>query len=424
MDAQRVAEAIAPAGRDGPLSLYVHIPFCETKCPYCDFNTYAGIESLIPAYVGALSTEIRRWGRRLGPTTLRTIFLGGGTPSYLPIARLATVVEAWQQTFQVDPEAEITIEANPDDCSLARLRAFLGLGINRISIGMQSLDDGLLKGLGRRHDARQALTAYSAARRAGFDNVSIDLMYGLPEQSVAQWRDTLDRSIALQADHMSLYALTIEPNTPLHTDVDSGRVPTPDEDLAADMYLLACERLEAAGYRHYEISNWARPGRESRHNLTYWANGQYLGVGPGAHSSLRGRRFANMKSPRGYVDRMDGLPSDDLDCDPVEAMRAAGPVAEIEPSTQSLEMADTMMMGLRLDGGVSVARFEERFDADPRDVFHEAIGNLTARKLLEVTEYAIRVPQDAWIVGNEVFSRFVDAPETDRRIPSGAASGS
>ena len=297
------------------LALYVHIPFCETKCPYCDFNTYAGIEHMMPAYVEALAAEIERWGDMLCRPAMTTLFLGGGTPSYLPAHDLEAVLSAVRRAFKVTPDAEATMEANPGDLLGDAPASLAQLGFNRLSVGVQSLDDGLLRLLGRRHTAQDVADAFRAVRRAGFDNVNLDLMYGLPLQSMAQWRDTLDGVLALGPQHLSLYCLTLEEGTPMEQQVRLGEIPEPDADLAADMYLHAEELLEREGYRHYEISNWARPGLESRHNLTYWRNGPYLGVGPGAHSYLGRWRFHNLASPREYVRRMaeaapvDGTPA-------------------------------------------------------------------------------------------------------------------
>jgi oxygen-independent coproporphyrinogen-3 oxidase len=424
-DGQSVAE---------PLGLYVHIPFCETKCPYCDFNTYAGIEKLIPVYVDALCEELRRWGEVLIGWEATTIFFGGGTPSYLPASDLHRVMDALTGEFPLptgEQAAEITMEANPGDVTLERAENWLSAGFNRISMGVQSFDDGLLKLLGRRHNAAQAVESFQLLRDAGFENRSLDLMFGLPEQSIAQWQDSLDRGMALEPDHVSLYGLQLEVGTPLEADVRMGRTGRPDDDLAADMYLAAEETLGGAGFRHYEISNWALLGRESRHNLVYWRNGPYLGVGPGAHSSLFGYRFANMKSPRWYI-RSLGLEPDDEsivgnlaitgspprqmelpESGPCELRKMVerGPVDFVEETTPQLDLAETMMMGLRLDSGVSEADFMARFGSSLRDVFTKEIDALRGEGLLEVDETGIRLSATGRLLGNEVFGRFVAAAE-------------
>ena len=237
-------------------------------------------------YLEAVTSELRLWGKALGKPTVRTVFFGGGTPSYLPGGDIARILDAAASAFAVNAEAEITIEANPGDLDAAACAGLLRQGVNRLSIGVQSLENGLLQLLGRRHTADEAIEAFRTARAAGFDNVNLDLMYGLPRQSLAQWTDTIERLVALAPAHISLYALTLEEGTPMKVWADQGKIPDPDPDLAADMYAFARQALANSGYRHYEISNWALPGKESRHNLVYWRNEPYLGVGPGAHSRL------------------------------------------------------------------------------------------------------------------------------------------
>ncbi|MXY59797.1 MAG: radical SAM family heme chaperone HemW, partial [Chloroflexi bacterium] len=351
----------------GGLALYVHIPFCESKCPYCDFNTYAGIEPLMPSYVSALAREIEQWGAWLDRPTLASVFFGGGTPSYLPPRDLRRLMETIRTAFDLPDSAEATLEANPGDCSADRLLAMRRAGFNRISIGVQSFDDAELAMLGRRHDAARAAEAVRGARGAGFENVSIDLMFGLPDQSVAAWERSVEQAIRLGTDHLSAYALTLEPGTPLEADVRLGSTSEPDPDLAAEMYLLAQTVLAGAGLQQYEISNWARQGRESTHNLAYWRSLPYLGVGPGAHSYLYatgaldafGVRFANVNPPRVYIKRVNAWQANGpVD---IEAIAPAAAIGHCEPVSRRDAMAETMMMGLRLNAGVADASFRERF---------------------------------------------------------------
>ena len=387
-----------------PEGLYVHIPFCATKCPYCDFNTYAGIEAMMGTYLSALRSEIELWGEVLGGPRLETVFFGGGTPSYLPSGSLDTLLDAIRGAFGLTVDAEITAEANPDDLGEEKLASMLGTGINRLSIGVQSLDDGLLRVLGRRHSAREAIEAFRAARCAGFDNVSIDLMYGLPDQTQEQWGATLDSALGLRPSHISMYCLTLEEGTPMERDAVAGRIPVPDGDLAADMYLAAELKTAEAGLRHYEISNWAIAGRESRHNLLYWRNRPFLGVGPGAHSYLDGHRFHNIRSPREYIRRMGTgeLPRESTGR-PFESV----PVVEAaEPVDRRLEMAETMMMGLRLDTGVDPAQFAVRFGEPPAYVYGEVIDELADDGLLETAGGSFVLTPRGRLLGNEVFSRF------------------
>ena len=391
--------------RSKPLALYVHIPFCKSKCPYCDFNTYEGIETLIPSYVDALAREIEIWGGRLGKPSVRTVFFGGGTPSYLPAEAVGGLLDTVRRSFDLDPAAEITLEANPDDCADSRLRSHREFGVNRVSIGVQSLDDRLLAMLGRRHDAAQAVDACHAVRAAGFENVSVDLMYGLPGQTIEDWRRTLDALSEMAPPHASLYCLTIERGTPMERWVDSGALPEPDPDLAAGMYELAEDAMARRGYRHYEISNWALPGFESRHNVVYWRNEPYLGVGPGAHSYLDGVRFWNLRSPREYVRRLEQTVSHDSPGRP-------GPAVEgRERIDRRLESAETLMLGLRLDEGVSSDEFAARFGEPPSSIYADVVSELSGLGLLEESHDSLKLTRRGRILSNEVFSRLLSTEQ-------------
>ena len=399
------------------LGLYVHVPFCETKCPYCDFNTYAAIETLMPGYVDAVTNEISQWGSWLQRPTLTSLFFGGGTPSYLPTRDIAKLMRAVHTAYDLPVVVEATLEANPGDCSRERLQAIRGSGVNRLSIGVQSFDDNELRLLGRRHSVEQAIAAVGAARVAGFDNLSIDLMFGLPYQFAASWAHSLEEAIALNPEHISAYALTLEGGTPMEADVTSGRVPDADPDLAAEMYHMTCEMLAAAGYQQYEISNWSRPGLESTHNLTYWRNEAWIGVGPGAHGYLRqghgaiadlpkhGARFADMKPPRAYIDRASAWQS----TGPLTAdtIASAGAIDTVELPSGSMAMGETMMMGLRLNVGVSDASFWQRFGLSITDAFPHAVSDCLADGLLEWTDDRLRLTDEGRPLGNEAFGRFI-----------------
>ncbi|MEK7777098.1 MAG: radical SAM family heme chaperone HemW, partial [Chloroflexota bacterium] len=393
---------------------YIHIPFCETRCPYCDFNTYEGIEPLMPAYIDALVKEIRLWGSFLPqgqdtplPQPISTLFFGGGTPSYLPPENIQRVLDAARASFSLAPDAEVTLESNPGDVTPSRLEMWKAIGINRVSIGVQSLDDGLLQLLGRRHNAQEARQAYQNARHAGFDNLNLDLMYGLPGQSLAQWRSTLTDTLNLAPEHISMYCLTLEEGTPLDAWVRQGKVPEPDPDLAADMYLLAEELAGGAGYEHYEISNWAMPGRACRHNLTYWRNQPYLGVGPGAHSYMGGYRFANLKSPRQYIERINQWASKGARALNLADLRDGGPLDTVDAIDAPTEMGETMMMGLRLGEGVSESSFNERFGLELRQVYGPQIEEMEQLGLLEWRQGWLRLTPRGRLLGNEVFQRFL-----------------
>ena len=407
-------------GSGHSLSLYIHIPFCQTKCPYCDFNTYQGIESLMSPYRAALQEELTTWGRVLGRPEVNTLFFGGGTPSYLPPGAIGDILDTVRDAFRLRPDAEITLEANPGDLTAERAALLLQQGVNRLSIGVQSLDNGLLSLLGRRHNADQALAALSTVQDAGFANVNVDLMYGLPQQSAAQWQDTLQRLADREPAHISLYCLTLEEGTPLRRWVEQGQLPHPDPDLAADMYHYARELLAAGGYQHYEISNWSQSGLTCRHNLAYWQNLPYLGVGPGAHSCLGGWRFWNRDSPRGYIAavgewtaahppplRSDTGAAGEWDL-PADWLKQAGPVGGWEYISPELAAAETMFLGLRLLDGLDLTAASSRLGIDLAAKYQTPIAELLDLGLLERQGNTLRLPGDAYLIANQVFTRFME----------------
>ncbi len=285
-------------------AVYLHIPFCKTKCAYCDFNTYAGIEPLIPPYIKALCAELRTY-----PAGLRvhTLNFGGGTPSLLSASELGAIIDACRQHFDVSADAEVSIEANPDGLDLAYFEAIRAIGVNRISFGVQSFHNSELQMLTRRHDTAGARRAFEAARAAGFDNLNLDFMYGLPGQSLEQWASTVREAIACRPEHLSLYGLTLYEELPLAARVRQGSLPDQDDDLTADMYELAEAALAKAGYEQYEISNWSLGGKFiCKHNLAYWRSTGYIGLGAGAHSYFDDHRYSNELSPRKYVEKALG----------------------------------------------------------------------------------------------------------------------
>ena len=369
--------------------LYVHIPFCRSRCRYCSFNSYMGLEGLIPRYVSALIAEAQGWA---GAIEVDTIYFGGGTPSLLSAGQLGDILGALRRAFVVDPGAEITVEVNPGTASAGSLAAMRALGVNRVSLGVQSLDDRELGMLGRIHTAAEAVAAFEMAR-GSFDNVSIDLLYGLPGQGLGRWRRTLERALGLGPEHLSLYPLSVEEGTPLAQAIAQGRMSPPDADLAAEMYQLAEEALGA--YCHYELSNWARPGRECRHNLAYWYNLPYLGLGAGAHSCLGGSRFHNVASPREYIARVAG------------EVPGEGAIAGSEPIAEALEMAETMILGLRLEEGVGLDRLALRFGGDAVARYRSQIDELKCLGLLEEGEGHVRLTARGRLLGNEAFLRFL-----------------
>ena len=394
------------------IGLYLHIPFCQTKCPYCDFNTYQGIEEQMGGFTAALAGELALWGAALGRPPAATLFFGGGTPSYLPDGAIGRLLEAARRAFAVTADAEITVEANPGDLTAARCESLLRQGVNRLSIGVQSMDNALLQLLGRRHTATQAAAALTEARRAGFGNINLDLMYGLPQQTLAQWRETLAAVGALAPEHLSLYALTLEEGTPMHRWAAEGKIPPPDPDLAADMYQQARETLAAGGYRHYEISNWAQPQRECAHNLVYWRNGPYLGVGPGAHSHLGDYRFWTQRPPRAYAAAVEqwrnaaaaAIPWAQLG---ESELRRARTVDGWEYIDRPTAAAETMFLGLRLLDGLELGAASAIAGVDLTQTYAAEIAELRRLGLLERQGTTLRLAEPAYLLANQVFTRFL-----------------
>lgn len=379
------------------LAVYVHIPFCRVRCPYCDFNTYAGLQSLIPAYVEALCRVIAQRGAASGFRAARTLYFGGGTPSLLEPQHVGQIIGAVDAVLPLAADCEITLEANPVTADAARFSGFRAAGVNRLSFGVQSFSDRLLKALGRDHNAAQATRALRLARQAGLRNVSLDLMYAVPDQSLAGWRHDLESAIALAPEHLSLYCLTVEPTTPYARWVSSGRIKLPADDVAADMYAHARERLAAFGYAHYEISNWALLGKEGQHNQIYWRYEPYLGLGAGAHGYLNGVRTAEIRAPREYIER---------------GLQGESTIQSTETITPSVAAEESIFLNLRLlKRGIVRREFAARFGADPMKLLGEELAELTRANLVSVDETAIRLAPDGYFLANEVCVRLITALE-------------
>ena len=379
------------------VSLYLHIPFCHTRCHYCDFNTYAGILPLREPYVQALLIEIEQAGmlaRRLDGTArrARTIFFGGGTPSLLSAAQTQHLLHACHSAFALDEDAEVTLEANPGTLTLEHLIELRTAGINRLSIGAQSFDAALLRILGRIHSPGEISQAVYAARSAGFTSINLDFMFGLPGQTMQQWRETLDQALTLRPEHLSLYSLIIEEGTPFYTWTQEGSITPGDEDLCADMYEYADEQLQAAGYENYEISNWALPGHQCRHNLTYWHNLPYLGMGAGAYSSFAGRRFSNVLAPLEYIRLLKARLRPEAGSETIERVQ---------------EMTETAFLELRTAMGIHLPGFEQRFNETLAQFVGERLRAVEAAGLLERTQEWLRLSKRGRLLGNEVFLRLL-----------------
>ncbi|HRN50426.1 MAG TPA: radical SAM family heme chaperone HemW [Anaerolineales bacterium] len=399
-----------------PTSLYLHIPFCRHRCGYCDFNTYAGLDSLIPAYTDALIAEAEWLGRAAQEAggqrlPVHTIFLGGGTPSLLPLDGMQRLLAALHAAYDVAADAEISLEANPGTLSPEYLAGLRAAGFNRLSLGVQSASPHELIVLEREHDFADVINSVKWARQAGFENLNLDWIFGLPGQSLASWQRNLELAVSLAPEHLSLYALSIEHGTPFKELDARGLLALPDGDLAAEMYELADSELAAAGFVQYEISNWAKPGPDGkllacRHNLQYWRNLPYAGLGAGAHGFLAGHRTANVLAPAAYIKRMR---------EAVAVQAAKLPTLPRTPATASAEqvdvereMGETMMMGLRLvHEGVSTEGFAQRFGSTLEQVYGKSISTLQRRGLLETAAGTLRLTQQGRLLGNQVFMEFV-----------------
>lgn len=372
-----------------PLGLYVHVPFCSAICHYCNFNRGLMDEGLKAAYVEALVTHIRRAAESVD---VDTIYFGGGTPSLLDPDEMRRIIEACRASFTVRPDAEVTMEANPETVDLARLSGFRDAGVNRVSFGVQSFLDDELRRLGRLHGAERARAVMREARRAGFDNVSLDLMMWLPGQTVAQWLTSVDALIAVEPDHASLYLLELYPNAPLQELMAREQWSQTADDDAADMYEMAMERLESAGLHQYEISNVARPGRESRHNLKYWHDTGWLAFGCGAHGSRDGQRWKHVADTRSYVERVQA---------------GADPVAEARRLDRETQLAEALFMGLRLTEGIGLVTYRLRFGQDVWDRYGEALAPAVEAGLLARDSDSIRLTRRGMLLANEVMQVFV-----------------
>jgi oxygen-independent coproporphyrinogen-3 oxidase len=366
--------------------LYIHFPYCVSICSYCDFDRQATGFSSIPRYVASVAAEIRLHR----PRPMHSIFFGGGTPSLMTPEQVRSILTAASETFDVALEAEITLEANPGECTEERLSGIRAAGVNRLSIGVQSLDDGTLTALSRRHTADEARAAISAARAADFDNVNLDFMLGLAGMSVESWLATLDGALSLGPEHLSCYVLTVDERVPMGRDVARGRLVLPSDDSIADQYLATGERLARAGFEQYEVSNWARPGRQSRHNLTYWRDEPYIGIGAGAAGWHDGVRYKNAPSPKRYMASV--------------ARGQADRIEEERPDVPT-RLGDALALGLRLREGLDVDALGARLGVDVRAAVGPAIDELVGAGCLEWHEARLRVTEPNILVTSELLVR-------------------
>lgn len=389
-------------------SIYFHVPFCLRRCRYCDFITYAGQLDFLPGYVDAAAQEIRQLGLTAGNTAAAadTVYFGGGTPSLMEACQVGKLLEETRRTFGIRPTAEISLEANPGTLNPQKLNALRAVGVNRLSLGVQSFSDSELALLGRIHSRQQAEESIHWVREAGFDQLSLDLISGLPGQTLEAWQETLQTALSFMPEHLSVYSLIVEEGTPLEKQIASGTLPEPDDDLAADMYELTRDLLARAGYTQYEISNWAlEESFESRHNKAYWKTTPYLGIGAAAHSFAGGYRTENVPGIQDYIKRVQNWESGlAFPFSPANLNRA-----KVEPYTQ---MQESVLLGLRLTReGVTLSEFARRFGQDARQVFAAEIKRLQAKQLVEFAQFPdgehLRLTQRGVLLGNQAFMEFV-----------------
>lgn len=378
--------------------IYIHVPFCARKCTYCNFNTTDYYDELAASYVEAVAKEIGWWGEQTGGLAIDTIFFGGGTPSIVEARHLDLLVRACRSSFDVTADAELTIEINPGTLSEDKAGHWRKSGINRASVGVQSFSDRELVSLSRTHSVEEARGTIAALRRAGFENVSLDLIAGLPGQTLSDWEFNLSEALDARVEHLSLYLLEVKEGTQLYAQIKRGARPRPDEDLAAEMYRMICEATRRAGYEHYEISNFARAtaGRpspfRSKHNMKYWTAAPFYGMGCGAHAYDGRARWVNIKKTESYID----------------SVRATGQaIAERNELSASDRAADALFMGLRLTEGIRLDEFQKEYGFDVMARYGEELRRLEDAGLIETGERRLRLTDAGRLLSNEVFVTFV-----------------
>lgn len=389
----------------GSVGVYLHLPFCAAKCAYCDFNSYAGKNHLIPDYLEALGIEINGRGRppALVGASVNTVFVGGGTPTVLSGGQLVGLLWTARRVFGWEDSAEVTVEANPATVDREKMSLLRQAGgVNRLSIGVQSFNDRLLDRLGRIHRADGARAAVRWARAAGFDNLSLDLIFGLPGQTLDEWRADLAAALEFEPDHLSCYSLKVEEGTPFAADLAAGRLDLPGEETELAMFDLTRDVLGSAGFEAYEISNFARPGKRCRHNLIYWRNEEYLGFGAGATSYLDRRRVTNRREPKKYIETLFKAGTASIGgFDHLELAE------EIDVTDRRTEMVETVIMALRTSDGLSRAYFQKRFGTDLVSVFSPAVDRVVHDGLAELDHRSLRLTPLGLRLANVALAAFV-----------------
>ena len=374
--------------------IYVHIPFCKSKCLYCDFNSFAKKDECIEPYTKSLIKEIEEYAKVNKDILVKTIYIGGGTPSYINEKYIKKIIENIKQNFEIIKDAEITIEVNPGTVNKRKLETYYKSGINRLSIGLQSANDKLLKLIGRVHNFEDFLETVKMAKTAGFTNINADCMIGLPTQNIYDVEDTLNVLINLRLTHISVYSLIVEPNTPIEKKINSGELKLPDEEIERYMYWFAKRKLEENGYLHYEISNFARPMFRSRHNVDCWNQKEYKGFGISASSYENGMRYTNTPSIDTYIKNVES-----------ENFKANYIIEEKQD--KEAMMKEYMLLGLRKITGVNINDFIKKFEISPLYKFNKEIAKLLREGLVETNEYSIRLSKKGLDLANLVWEEFI-----------------
>ena len=376
-----------------PLGLYIHIPYCIHKCGYCDFNSHPIKQDEMGHYIDALVVEMKHYAKTYSNTNIiRTIFLGGGTPTTLTAYQLERILKECVSEFTVASDAEITIEANPATIDIEQLKSIRQTGYNRISIGVQSFDKTELKLLDRAHGPEEIHSTVDRARKAGFDNLSLDLMFAVPNQSLSSWESNLNKALEKNPEHLSTYNLTIEQGTAFSKLQSNGKLIMPDDNHQLELYKRTIERLTKKGFHHYEISNFARRGKECKHNITYWENKNTLGLGAGASSYMNGTRFKNINLPAHYIRQVK------------EKKIAVEHSETLEPRQA---MGETIMLGLRLLQGISIHQFEKRFQISFINLFRNIISSLKEKELVIIEKDYLRLSQKGLFWADSVILEFI-----------------
>ena len=376
-----------------PLGLYIHIPYCIHKCGYCDFNSHPIKQDEMNHYIDALVAEMKHYAKTYSNTNIiKTIFLGGGTPTTLTVYQLERILKECVSEFTVASDAEITIEANPATIDIEQLKSIRQTGYNRISIGVQSFDKAELKLLDRAHGPEEIHSTVDRARKAGFDNLSLDLMFAVPNQSLSSWESNLNKALEKNPEHLSTYNLTIEQGTAFSKLQSNGKLIMPDDDHQLELYKKTIERLTKKGFHHYEISNFAHRGKECKHNITYWENKNTLGLGAGASSYMNGTRFKNINLPAHYIRQVK------------EKKIAVEHSETLEPRQA---MGETIMLGLRLLQGISIHQFEKRFQISFINLFRNIISALKEKELVIIEKDYLRLSQKGLFWADSVILEFI-----------------